>query len=88
MRENIRQKYGIEKKTPDSTGAAKKDLEAIQELKKDYNMTEEEFAEFRAKVVADQEEKARKEEKFDKKLKQRAAKKELKQGVKDSCKQQ
>ncbi len=82
MRENIRQKYGIEKKKSND------DIKAVKELKRDYDMTDEEFAEFEGRVAQDRAEKQAKEHKFDEKLKRRAAKKELKQGVKDSCKQQ
>ena len=59
-----------------------------QEVKKSYNMREEEFANFKEKVAADEEEKEKNAKKIDKKLEKRKAKKELKQNVKDSCKTQ
>ena len=57
-------------------------------MKKSYNMSEEEFAEFKEKVAADEEEKQKNAKKIDKKLEKRKAKKELKQTVTDSCKTQ
>ena len=59
-----------------------------QAVKKDYNMTEEEFREFKEKVKTDQEAKQQTRDKIERKLEKRAAKKELKKNVKDSCKQQ
>ncbi len=60
----------------------------FQEVKKDYGMTEEEFAEFKQKVDADQEEKQISQKKIEKKLDKRRQKKELKEGVKETCKTQ
>ena len=60
----------------------------MQEIKRDYDMSEEEFAEFKDKIAADEEERQNTSEKIEKKLERRKAKKELKQNVKDSCKTQ
>lgn len=60
----------------------------FQAVKRDYNMTEEEFVEFKQKVASDQAEKQRTQVKIEKKLEQRQAKKEIKKNVKDSCKTQ
>eukprot|EP00095_Tigriopus_kingsejongensis_P002651 maker-scaffold441_size170131-snap-gene-0.42 protein:Tk02651 transcript:maker-scaffold441_size170131-snap-gene-0.42-mRNA-1 annotation:"Complexin-1" len=72
FREGIRQKYGIEKTA----------------VKKDYNMSEEEFVEFKEKVASDRAEKQRSQVKIEQKLERRKAKKELKSNVKDTCKTQ
>jgi len=90
MRENIRQKYGIEKpKDAKGKSSSKKaDPSALEDVKKEYNMSETDFAEFKQKVRADEEEQERKGQKFEKKLERRAQKKELKKSVQDSCKTQ
>lgn len=51
-------------------------------------MTEEEFAEFKDKIAADEEERRDTTAKIEEKLERRAAKKELKKNVKESCKTQ
>ena len=61
---------------------------SIQDVKKEYNMSETDFHEFKQKVREDEEDQERKGEKFEKKLERRAQKKELKKNVQDSCKTQ
>lgn len=51
-------------------------------------MDEDEFREFESQVTQDAEAKQKQQEKFDKKLKKRQQKKELKQGMNDPCKTQ
>jgi len=89
MRENIRQKYGIEKPKDGKGKSSKKtDQAALEDVKKEYNMSETDFHEFKQKVREDEEDQERKGEKFEKKLERRAQKKELKKNVQDSCKTQ
>ena len=60
----------------------------FQDVKKEYNMSETDFHEFKQKVREDEEEQERKGQKFEKRLERRAQKKELKKNVQDSCKTQ
>ena len=60
----------------------------FQDVKKEYNMSETDFREFKQKVREDEEDQERKGQKFEKKLERRAQKKELKKNVQDSCKTQ
>jgi len=90
MRDNIRQKYGIEKPKDGKGGRSSKkvDAAALEDVKKEYNMSEADFRDFKQKVREDEEDQERKGEKFEKKLERRAQKKELKKSVQDSCKTQ
>ena len=60
----------------------------LKDVKKEYNMSEADFRDFKQKVREDEEDQERKGEKFEKKLERRAQKKELKKSVQDSCKTQ
>ena len=51
-------------------------------------MSEAEFAEFKDKIAADEEERKNTSEKIEEKLERRKAKKELKKNVQDTCKTQ
>ena len=60
----------------------------LKDVKKEYNMSEADFRDFKQKVREDEEDQERKGEKFEKKLERRAQKTELKKSVQDSCKTQ
>merc|ERR1711915_1053627 len=84
-RQEIRDKYGIQKKSE----SVKDKQKVLNEMKKEYGMSDEDASELQKKMFQDQEDRDRTKAKVDKKMEKRAMKKELKKdlGV-DKCKQQ
>merc|ERR1711953_1542606 len=87
-RQEIRDKYGIAKKGNNSKDKSK-DKDLLEEIKKDYGMTDLEARELQRKMNEESEERDATKKKVDKKMENRALKKEIKKdlGV-DKCKQQ
>jgi len=82
MRQNLRDKYGIQKK---ESGPSKS---AVESVKKDYNMGAEEARKFDQAIAQDQSRRSQANEKIEKKLERREKKKAMKRQMTDSCKTQ
>merc|ERR1712038_349914 len=84
-RQEIRDKYGIQKKG-NNTKDKNKDKDLLEEIKKDYGMTDLEARELQRKMKEESEERDAAKQKVDKKMETRALKKEIKKdlGV-DKC---
>merc|ERR1719397_691222 len=72
MRQNLRDKYGIKKTTSGPSSSA------VEEVKKSYNMDQDEAKQFDQAIAQDEARRLHNTEKIDKKLQKRQAKKELK----------
>lgn len=80
VRENIRQKYGIEKPS------GKTDRKVlVDQIAKDYDMTEEDAKALQVQMSKDAVERLESKEKIEKKLDRRRKKMEMKQQVTEKC---
>merc|ERR1712215_270800 len=86
VRQEMRDKYGIQKK---STGGGKTKTAVLEEIKKDYGLTDQDARALQQKVSEDAAQREAAKAKVDKKMETRKMKKEIKKdlGV-DKCKQQ